>query len=660
MNYVWTNKYMLSKNEKKILISIKILPILIIIILSAIVTYFFTVQNKKTFQYEIKSTKDYFVKTNKERIKKQVMRMSAIFENEFQDAKKHLSQHLKDEVYQAHAIATNIYNNNKHLPEKQVRNLIKNTLKGIRFHDGRDYFFIFSLDGTNVLHPIKPEIEGKNLINYKDLKGNTIIKDIIPILKEKKEAFSKWWWPKPYSKEQYQKIGFHKVFEPYNWFIGTGMYLDELEADLQSELVRRLENSSFSENDYFFIFDKNGLLISSHNKAMSVNQEFSEMEFSKQTLVKKIMKVASFGEGYATYKIEEGYDNYASTKISFIKQLSHFGWIMGYGFHPKNINNTIALKEEIFKKENKVIITRMFLLNVFVTIILIVLLILFSDFVKKQFIIHKTKNRKYQNELHTEIDDKTAKLIKLNKTLEQRVIEEVSKNREKDKIMVQQSKMAALGELLGMITHQWRQPLAQINSTTLSMYNKFKKGDFTLDTLKENIGEIEDTTNFLSQTITDFSTFFSPDKEKNTFSTKQAVTECLQILFPKFIHKVNIEVDTIEDVNIYSYLTQYQQAILTILVNAVDMFEVRNIEYPKIKIVLSSHNGRSKLCICDNAQGINKDCLDKIFEAYFSTKKSKKNSGLGLYISKMIVEQNLNGSLSVENTHEGAKFTIII
>ncbi len=651
---------MLSKNEKKILISIKILPILIIIILSAVVTYFFTVQNKRTFQYEIKTTKEYFVKTNKERIKKQVIRMSQIFESEFQDAKKHLSLHLKDEVTQAHTIATNIYNKNRHLKDEQIKSLIKNTLKEIRFHGGRDYFFIFTLEGEGVLHPIKPEIEGKNLINYKDIKGNTIIKDIIPILKEKKEAFSKWWWPKPYTKEQYEKIGFHKVFEPFNWFIGTGLYLDEFQEELQEELIKRLENSSFSENDYFFIFDKNGQLISSHNKHMSINQALHDMEFSKQELVKKIMKVASFGEGFATYKIEEGYDTYTSVKISYIKKLDHFGWVMGYGFHPKNINDTIQLKEKIFKKENKVIITRMFLLNVFVTIILIVLLILFSDFVKKQFIIHKSKNRKYQNELHTEIDDKSSKLIKLNKTLEQRVIEEVSKNRDKDKIMFQQSKMAALGELLGMITHQWRQPLAQINSSTLSMYSDFKKGDFTLDTLKKNIVEIEDTTNFLSQTITDFSTFFSPDKEKNTFSTKQAVTECLQILFPKFIHKVNVEVNTIEDVTIHSYLTQYQQAILTILVNALDMFEFRNIEFPKIQIELSSHNGRSKLTIYDNAQGINKDCLDKIFEAYFSTKKSKKNSGLGLYISKMIVEQNLNGILSVENAPEGAKFTIII
>jgi len=651
---------MLNKDEKKILISIKVLPILIIIILSAVVTYFFTIQNKNGFKDEIKSIKENFIKTNKSRIKSQISKMSTIFENEFQEANEHMKMHLKEEVYQAHAIATNIYNTNKNLPKKRVENLIKSTLKGVRFDNGRDYFFVYTLDGVNVLHPIKPELEGKSLLEYTDSKGNQIIKNMIPILKEKKESFSRWWWSKPYTKIEYEKIGFHKVFEPYNWFIGTGLYLDDYEDDLKEDLLQRLGNTSFDENDYFFILDKNGVLLSSHNKHIEQNKKLSEIDLADQNIIKKILKVASFGGGFTTYELEKGNETKKSVKISYIKKLNHFGWIMGYGFHPKDINAKIKEKENIFKKENKVIITRMFLLNVFVTIILIVLLILFSDFVKKQFIIHKNKNRRYQNELHTVIDDKTTKLIKLNKTLEQRVIEEVSKNREKDKIMFQQSKMAALGELLGMITHQWRQPLAQINSTTLGMYSDFKRGDFTLDTLKKNIEEIEDTTDFLSQTITDFSTFFSPDKEKSIFSTKQAVTECLHILFPKFIHKVNVVVDVVEDIHINSYITQYQQAVLTILINALDMFEVRNIEFPTINIEISSLQGKSKLSICDNAQGINKECLDKIFEAYFSTKKSKKNSGLGLYISKMIIEQNMNGILSVENTKDGAKFTIII
>jgi signal transduction histidine kinase len=651
---------MLNKDEKKILISIKILPIVIIIILSAVVTYFFTVQNKNGFKDEIKATKEDFVKTNKNRIKTQVIRMSQVFENKYNEETNRINRHLKDEINQIHSVMTNLYNTNKNLPKIQLKKLIKNTIRGMRFNEGRDYFFIYDLEGVNVLHPIKPELEGKNLLGYQDKKGKKIIKEMIPILKEKGEAYSKWWWSKPYSKDEFEKIGYHKVFKPFNWFVGTGIYLDDYEKDLKDKLLLSLENSSFDEEDYFFIFNKNGLLISTHNKYMSKNQKLNEMDISKQEIVNKIIKVASFGEGFTSYKIEKGFETKASEKISYIKKLNHFGWILGYGFHPKDINNKIKHKTELFKKENKIIITRMFLLNVFVTIILIVLLILFSDFVKKQFIIHKNKNRKYQNELHTVIDDKTTKLIRLNKTLEERIIEEVTKNREKDKIMFQQSKMAALGELLGMITHQWRQPLAQINSTTLNMYNNYKKGEFSLDLLKKDISEIEDTTNFLSQTITDFSNFFSPDKEKNIFSTKQAVTECLHILFPKFIHRVNIQVDVIEDIHINSYITQYQQAVLTILINALDMFEVRNIDFPMIKIEISEHEGKSKLTISDNAQGINKECLDKIFEAYFSTKKSKKNSGLGLYISKMIIEQNMNGTLSVENTYDGAKFTITI
>jgi len=652
---------MLNKDEKKILISIKILPIVIIIILSAVVTYFFTVQNRNGFRDDIKNIKEDFIKSNKQRIKSQVLNMSEVFENEFKKASLEMKNHLKEEVYQAHAIATSIYNANKDLPSNQLKDLIKNTLRNIRFDDGRDYFFIYTLEGTNVLHPIKPELEGKSLINYKDKNGKKVIKDILPILKENKETYSKWWWSKPYTKEQYEKIGFHKVLEPFDWFIGTGLYIDEYEKDLQKDLLKRLKNSTFSQNDdYFFIINKEGELLSSHEKYLSANKKFYEMDSTMQNIVKNIIKVASFQEGFTTYKLEKGNEPHKSDKISYIKRLNQFGWILGHGFYPKDINDKIKLKEEIFKKENQVIITRMFLLNVFVTILLILFLIMFSDYVKKQFIIHKDKQKKYQKELHNVIDDKTAKLIKLNRTLEQRVLEEVSKNRKKDKIMFQQSKMAALGELLGMITHQWRQPLAQINSVTMTMYNNFKKGSFTLDTLKKDIEEIEDTTNFLSQTISDFSTFFSPDKEKNIFSTKQAITECLHILFPKFIHKVNIDVNVIKDENIDGYMTQYQQAILTVLINALDIFEIRNIELPTIQIEISSHNGKSKVTICDNAQGINKECLDKIFEAYFSTKKSKKNSGLGLYISKMIIEQNMNGTLDVENTEEGAKFTIII
>ncbi len=107
-------------------------------------------------------------------------------------------------------------------------------------------------------------------------------------------------------------------------------------------------------------------------------------------------------------------------------------------------------------------------------------------------------------------------------------------------------------------------------------------------------------------------------------------------------------------------MNQYQQAVLTILINALDMFEERHIDFPTINIVIDEEEGKSKLLISDNAQGIHKDSWDKIFEAYYSTKKSKKNSGLGLHISKMIVEQNMNCKLSVENIDDGAKFTVII
>lgn len=691
---------MLTKDEKRILLSIKVLPVLIIIILSAVVTYLFTVQNQDRYEKEITTIKEEFVKTNKLKIKLQVKKMAQIIENEKKDALAHLKRHVKNEVQNAYSVAINLYKKNQHLSQEEIKKLILNALRDVRYDKGKGYVFIYTLEGVNVLHPINPELEGKDLWNYRDKKDVKIIQRIVPILKEKKESYDQWWWTKPNSKKEYKKIGYHKIFEPFGWFIGSGLYVDDYEENLKHTLLHYLKNISTQEDGYLFILNTQGKVLTNnytdnlqnnekinpikktdshledkelkhdHNEEQITHSKETAKESKNQTKIKRtvlkdqtiqhILNFAKKGNGFTTYDVIKKDATTSTQKISYVKNIKEYDWIIGYGFHPEDVEKTIKIKEQALKKENKSIIVRMFFINVVVTIMLIVILILFSDFVKKRFVIYRNENLDYQKQLHSLIDEKTIKLEKLNKTLEDKVQEEVTKNREKDKILFQQSKMAAMGELLAMIAHQWRQPLAQINSTTLNMYSNYKKGEFSLETLKKDIVEIENTTNFLSQTITDFSTFFSPEKEKIVFSTQQAVTECLHILFPKFIHKVNVIIDIKNDVKIDGHMNQYQQAVLTILINALDMFEERHIDFPTINIVIDEQQGKSKLSISDNAQGIHKDSLDKIFEAYYSTKKSKKNSGLGLHISKMIVEQNMNGELSVENIEDGAKFTVII
>jgi len=680
---------MLTKDEKRILLSIKVLPVLIIIILSAVVTYLFTVQNQDRYEKEITTIKEEFVKTNKLKIKLQVKKMAQIIDNEKKDALAHLKRHVKNEVQNAYSVAINLYKKNQHLSQEKLKKLIINALRDVRYDKGKGYLFIYTLEGENILHPVNPHLEGKDLWDYTDKRGVKIIQRIVPILKKKNESYDQWWWTKPNSKKEYKKIGYHKIFKPFGWFIGSGLYVSDYEENLQHTLLHYLKNISTQEDGYLFILNTKGEVLTNnytkdlshsekntptrkhqteehnHDKEKTIKNEVKnktdiERTILKNQAIKHILDFAKKGNGFTSYEVITNDGIKGTQKISYVKNIKEYNWIIGYGFHPKDVEKTIKIKEQALQKENKSIIVRMFFINVVVTIMLIVILILFSDFVKKRFVIYRNENLDYQKQLHSLIDEKTIKLEKLNKTLEHKIQEEVKKNREKDKILFQQSKMAAMGELLAMIAHQWRQPLAQINSTTLNMYSNYKKGEFSLETLKKDIVEIENTTNFLSQTITDFSTFFSPEKEKVVFSTQQAVTECLHILFPKFIHKVNVIIDIKNDVKIDGHMNQYQQAVLTILINALDMFEERHIDFPTINIVIDEEEGKSKLLISDNAQGIHKDSLDKIFEAYYSTKKSKKNSGLGLHISKMIVEQNMNGKLSVENIDDGAKFTVII
>ncbi|PHQ64762.1 MAG: hypothetical protein COB99_07850 [Sulfurimonas sp.] len=219
--------------------------------------------------------------------------------------------------------------------------------------------------------------------------------------------------------------------------------------------------------------------------------------------------------------------------------------------------------------------------------------------------------------------------------------------------------MATIGELLNIISHQWRQPLAQINAVTLDMYMDKKQDKLGEEELKKAIADIETTTQYLSNTIDDFSRFFIQEKEKVDFSSKVAIEKCINILSPSLKH-IDIKVSILKDAKINGYITLYQQVILTIIINSLDAFESQKIQNPKIEIEVDEKEKISYVCITDNANGIKRENIDKIFDLYFSTKNDKKVSGLGLYIAKQIIHKNMDGTIRVENRGNGARFSISV
>ncbi|NWF66554.1 MAG: PAS domain-containing sensor histidine kinase [Campylobacterales bacterium] len=261
--------------------------------------------------------------------------------------------------------------------------------------------------------------------------------------------------------------------------------------------------------------------------------------------------------------------------------------------------------------------------------------------------------------IENDLRDKKDELEKLNIELENRVQTAINEQKKQQELLIQQSKLAAIGELIGNIAHQWRQPLTQISGALMNIELRMELNRLDNNYLIEKIKESNMSLNYMSKTIDDFRNFFAPDKSAILFSLNGCLKKSLKILESTFKAK-NITINLIEldECSIFGYSGEYSQVILNILTNAKDIFEQREIKDRVIVIELKKDDDCCLLSIEDNAGGIHVEPIDKIFEPYFSTKHQTQGTGIGLYMSKIIIENNMKGKLLVENTNNGAKFII--
>jgi len=252
------------------------------------------------------------------------------------------------------------------------------------------------------------------------------------------------------------------------------------------------------------------------------------------------------------------------------------------------------------------------------------------------------QRKRYEEELQTIID------------------EEVQKNKEQQLMLLQQSRLAQMGEMISMIAHQWRQPLnnlSLINQLLISKYAKEQLDDKTMQYFKTNS---QRQINLMSSTIDDFRNFFKTENEKKECKIETILENLSEISQPIYKnHNINLVINIEQCFTIYVYPNALSQAILNIINNAKDALVEHNISDKKITITVRKEED-IVIIIEDNAGGIAPDIIDKIFDPYFSTKKEKNGTGLGLYMTKMIIEEQLESTIKVINTQKGAKFTIYL
>ena len=256
------------------------------------------------------------------------------------------------------------------------------------------------------------------------------------------------------------------------------------------------------------------------------------------------------------------------------------------------------------------------------------------------------------NELKNMIND-------VIENLEDKIKNEIDQRLAQEQILIQQSKLAAMGEMIGNIAHQWRQPLAQISAIHMNMKVTYDFNKFDEVYLNEKIKEANKLTSYMSQTINDFQNFFIPQKEKEIFSIEKACKDAYNIIESSLkYHNIGIDFNVKQDTNILGYKNEFSQVILNILSNAKDILIERKIENPKIDIEVKNGDNYSIIKIHDNAGGVKDDILDKIFDPYFTTRHKTQGTGIGLYMAKNIIERNMSGFINVKNIGNGALFTI--
>ena len=636
----------LLNKESYIIKLIQFGAIVSIIIISIFITQIFIQEKQNTLDSDIKKMEENFLSSNKTVVENLVNKIYNLIELEKKFEKDDFDLEAKEEVYQAYSIVMNIYNEkikeDNYSEEKTIES-IKKALREIRFNnDG--YLFIYTMEGKNILNGEFPNLEGKNLWEYTDSKGTFIAKEMSEILKSKDETFYEWYWKESSNDEtEYKKIGFFKKIPTLNMYIGTGYYEKNFKEQTQKRILKKLNNFKLKAPEYIFIYDLNGIsLVNPKKELLGTNRYNIQSEDGQFNLRNMIQFSIENKEGFIRYNstIKLNDSLTSNDKISFIKLYEDWNWIIGSGFYLEELNNNIKEKKEALILSNNKTINNIILIAIVVTFFMIII----------SFYLSKTINNIFFN-------------------YKKRIDLEVNNLLEKEKILIQQSKMATMGEMIASIAHQWKQPLSIISmSNGLLKINSEIKDFSTPQEITNAIKNIDHSVHNLSQTIDDFKNFFNPNKEKVVFSILDAFKDTFKLINSQFKNNDIEIVQNIKEIELLGYKNELLQVLINLLKNSnEELIKKPNSMKKYIFISVDKNENKIIIKIKDNADGIPSDIINKVFNAYFTTKEKCGGTGIGLYICKQIIETSMQGEISVSNVkyeyegqnYVGAEFEII-
>lgn len=267
---------------------------------------------------------------NKQVLEDQVDSVVGYIEYQRSQTEIRLKRNIRERVISAHAVAMNIYRENKgRFDDALIQKMITDALRPIRFSSGRGYYFSGSFNGVVTLFTDHPELEEKDLSAMQDTHGHFVFRDMIKIARQKKEGFYHYTWTKPGSEARDNpKIAYVKHFEPYNWYIGTGEYTADVDQEIRSEVLARIEKIRFGKDGYVFAGTSNGISLSGPAKGKNM---IDVTDVNGVKIVQELIAAACSGGGFVQYILPpfEGY--HSRRKLSYVREIADWRWYVGSG-----------------------------------------------------------------------------------------------------------------------------------------------------------------------------------------------------------------------------------------------------------------------------------------------------------------------------------------
>ncbi len=537
--------------------------------------------------------------------------------------------------------------------EKKVQQSILSHLSSLKMANNRHYILL-KFDGTFLTHPNK-KLVNKNIIKEKSLqKLAPMLKELQKMIPQGGGYYTNTLSSHPKTGKQTKKLFYIKAFEKWQWFITMGFYLDDIKTTLTNKEVylekkyRNYLNTMIISSLITTIF----LLFISFYVAKILERKFFRYKrqlenkindnIKQKTMLKKAQEVAKIGDWELDLTTMEAVWSEQIYKI------------MGISSKPDKVGPEF-LKTIMHQDDWSC----------------------FEESIKKAIETGEEHHCSYR----ILRPDKTIRWIDCRGQIDlinQRitgVVQDITENKllelekhQKEELLYQQSKMAAMGEMLGNIAHQWRQPLSTISTASTGMKIQKELGLLSDEEFNHSMDAINKSAQYLSQTIEDFRNFYKPNKDITNFFLKPTIEKALNLMRAQCIENEIQIIDNIEDITLHSLENELLQVLINMLNNAKDALVEFKRDQRLIFINTTKHESHVHITVLDNAGGIKEELLNRVFEPYFTTKHQSQGTGIGLYMCEEIVVKHLKGTLSVKNKsfkykskeYKGAEFTIVL